>query len=762
MPPKTVTKAKSPTIEDFYEHVLFSGPFNDDRVDNPKALDEGSVDVPSINKEPFEDLKHAVNTIQHSGKSAGVVLWGSAGIGKSHLLARFCRWVKSEKNGIYVFFHNLMTLPEEMPQYLLKCTISHLNDDRLERLSGTQLYKLIYKLLHNAWEKHISKKGKKKIESRDELLEAYMLEVDDILDSESQTIDRDTERQIYRVLFELFCSAYYYEKACKEKKEDAEKKNREELARLARRWLSADALDIKEAKKLNIEVGKEDEEEGTQLHGGQQVERILVAMARLAQLNGQPFVLVFDQVDNMNPEQVAALSHFCHTLLDHTPNLLIVTSGVQQTLIGMKKDGIIPASCWERVAKTKVQLASIDQEQAHALVSARVESFMKPFDKLKEVKKWRKENALFPLGTGWLEQRLADTPEFRPRDVINWSRQRWSQNTCAIRENGGATWLKEWKDGSVSNGGWVLTEDERAKRIDEKAGKKVEEQINRRELEPSTLPADVSNMVGLMESLLGQCLNNKAYTLESFERFKEGKGKKPNYHILATEIRKDDGKKVTTGLTFLATGSKTSAAATLRRIVQDDNPPDHVLLVTDKRMPLTLAAKGKKYHKELKGRGNKRFDEREMMFSEYAGLDALQAVIGSARSHDLEIEGDKDNSVSETEVIASHHRCDRYRKQPLLWEFLTEKKSDEPVIIYWPDKKKVAEFIMAQLALHMGMSAFELAHKFFENAKPKKKGVRIEDVRIIFIAVAKDLHEKGKLNASAINEDLYLLPGKAQ
>ena len=39
----------------------------------------------------------------------------------------------------------------------------------------------------------------------------------------------------------------------------------------------------------------------------------------------------------------------------------------------------------------------------------------------------------------------------------------------------------------------------------------------------------------------------------------------------------------------------TSAAAALRRLVQDDDGPDQVLLITDERQPLPLASKGREY-----------------------------------------------------------------------------------------------------------------------------------------------------------------------
>jgi hypothetical protein len=66
-----------------------------------------------------------------------------------------------------------------------------------------------------------------------------------------------------------------------------------------------------------------------------------------------------------------------------------------------------------------------------------------------------------------------------------------------------------------------------------------------------------------------------------------------------------------------------------------------------------------------------------LTFEEYADLDALQAIVGLARSGDLEIElaSGPSRRVSERDVIESHHRQDRYRTAALLREVLGEQTS---------------------------------------------------------------------------------------
>ena len=53
------------------------------------------------------------------------------------------------------------------------------------------------------------------------------------------------------------------------------------------------------------------------LRDDQEVEQVLLALARLALVSEQPFVLCIDQVDNLDPDKLKPLARFLHALLDH-------------------------------------------------------------------------------------------------------------------------------------------------------------------------------------------------------------------------------------------------------------------------------------------------------------------------------------------------------------------------------------------------------------------------------------------------------------
>src|SRR5260370_28395850 len=136
--------------------------------------------------------------------------------------------------------------------------------------------------------------------------------------------------------------------------------------------------------------------------------------------------------------------------------------------------------------------------------------------------------------------------------------------------------------------------------------------------------------------------------------------------------RRAGGARGQVGVHFLTTPNATWATAALRRRVEDPARRECVLLVTDERQPLPLGRRGREYLEELGRRGPGQFRLREIPFADYAALDALQAVVGLARSGDLEVEfpPGRRRPVSEAEVIASHHRRQRYRALPLLKELL--------------------------------------------------------------------------------------------
>jgi hypothetical protein len=103
-------------------------------------------------------------------------------------------------------------------------------------------------------------------------------------------------------------------------------------------------------------------------------------------------------------------------------------------------------------------------------------------------------------------------------------------------------------------------------------------------------------------------------------------------------------------------------------LLDDPRPLDRAVLVTDTRVGLNLGERGQEYFDDLRERGSHRFQRIDLPFREYAELEALQRVVGMARSRDLEIEigPGQARAVSEREVIEAQHRAGRYLASNLL------------------------------------------------------------------------------------------------
>ena len=262
--------------------------------------------------------------------------------------------------------------------------------------------------------------------------------------------------------------------------------------------------------------------------------------------------------------------------------------------------------------------------------------------------------------------------------------------------------------------------------------------------------------------MLGQCLGKGLpYTLRGVERRKKSAGKLPPYDLLVREQRDGDGREVTTGVVFV-TNVGLSATAALRRLLEDNKPPDLRLLVTDhERRPLKVGAQGVEYYRDLEKLGSEQFQHLKINFEQYAGLDALLDVVGMARSGDLEIESPPGTSrpITEEEVVASHHRRDRYRRHPLLRPLLTEAPPPVPEDEHGRtpklNEKDVRQHVMAQLAWMMGSTTKAITKSYIGVLKASKITHEIAWPQVKVIA--ERMHAEGLIHATPQDDDLFLL-----
>jgi hypothetical protein len=390
----------------------------------------------------------------------------------------------------------------------------------------------------------------------------------------------------------------------------------------------------------------------------QYIKQVFCVLTQMALYCRQPFVLCFDQVENLDADRLDALSRFLHALLDSCGNLLVVFSGVQDRLLELLDKGLIGRSAWDRLAMESVELKRITREHARDILVARLDRFFGPYATEPGLQALRQQDALFPLGTEWYAQRTAYQNHIRPRDAVTWAYRRFRQQQEAIDTAASPeAWLAHWaaREPEVPP---ALPGDPLPGFLAGKVQEKMGEFRDLLDERPHALPPSAENLVGLAEAVLRQwlTLHPCGLTLDAHPNEKaEG---------CALVLRDGDGR-ARLGLVALVTSSAVSAAASLRKLLQAPRLPERVLLLTDERQVPKLGERGTQYLDQLRTRN---LTEVPLSFARYAELDVLGTVAGLGRSGDLEVEllDGRTHRLSEAEVLRAMDGLGCYRGHPLI------------------------------------------------------------------------------------------------
>ncbi len=637
-------------LDELVRQILAGNPFTDNRVNGPAA---GLTDAHDIHRSGFERLTALALEARDQRRGLGAVLWGEAGIGKSHVLARLGRWSEEEDHACFVYLHNLQASPEGLPRSLLKTVVSILTNGWVSRFHRTPLFRLVANFALEAC--GYPSEGS---QTWREIKRAYSR----LVDQESgrgATHAAIADRTVYSVLLQFFYSAYAAKHG----------KSNDDVAALAIRWLSGDFLDPADAQRLRLPPAS-NRGEPIRLADNQQIKAVLVTFCRLALAARQPFLLCFDQADNLDDAQMAALARFLEALIDAAPNLLVVTAGIQASLLHWRNSKIIQDSAWDRLAQFEVSLQRVTPEQAQRIIAARIAGSLGSLCERPPLRDLLANDPLFPLGQTWWAEFRGDRIDLRPRDVLNWAREGWRREQETLTLKGGAEWLESWSHREIPPDKSEPTSDEKQKAVDRRVIQQVEDQRAQRRAHPETLPPDGERLLGLIRALLDQCRQaSPEYGIVVVEQQPGTSATRRSFDLLLRR-RSGDWEHVAR-LLIVVTAAAVTAAGYLRRLLKAAAAPGQVVLVTDKRQPLPLGSRGHEYFNKLKQVSPGGFRQVELTFDDIAMLDALQAVVGLARSSDLEVEIEgRSRPLTESEVREALHRLGLYRSAPLLRDLL--------------------------------------------------------------------------------------------
>lgn len=629
------------TADTWLAWIRSANPFLINRVDG-LALPE--VDVQQIHQRDYAALVRMAEQARSQNHGLGTIVGGEAGVGKSHLLLRLWQWADSPRPGLsadapgasqacFVYLHNLSPAAALLPRYVLRCVVGFLTRGKRSNLHLTPLYSLVHSFVEAA----------KRLPGAPPAIEpAYNALIDRLIEQNQARLGL-LDRTVFQVLFRFWQAAPLAAA--------------QELAWLAVQWLGGEYLDPAEARKLGLRPSANDED-AIRLVDDQYIKQVFCVLTQMALYCRQPFILCFDQVENLDAERLDALSRFLHALLDSCGNLLVVFSGVQNRLLELLEEGLISRSAWDRLAMESVELKRITREQARAILAARLERFFAPYATEPELQALRKQDALFPLGTEWYAQRTAYLNHVRPRDAVTWAYRRFRQQQEAIdTATTPQAWLAHWARREPE-----MTATETTAPLPGFLADKVEEKVAEfRALldeKPHALPPSDENLVGLSAAVLRQWLTLRpcGLTLDAHPNEKaEGCGL----------ILRDGEGRARLGLFALVTNSGVAAAARLRRVLQAPRLPERVLLLTDERQVPKLGEAGTRYLEQLRTRN---LTEVPLSFARYAELDVLETVAGLGRTGDLEAElpDGRTHRLTEAEVLRALDELGCYRQHPLI------------------------------------------------------------------------------------------------
>jgi len=304
-------------------------------------------------------------------------------------------------------------------------------------------------------------------------------------------------------------------------------------------------------------------------------------------------------------------------------------------------------------------------------VEARLRHFLEPFADIELVQRRRREDALFPLGEEWRQRFFGDRIEVRPRDAINWAREGWRGQQESLVRHDPLDWLTRWpRDGEPGAG---PPDEPTTEEIREAIGRKIAEKLaaisEQLHREPHTLPSDADHLAGLMYTLLAQCRDaGHRYGVWEVERVPPPKNARPTYHLSLRRRDAEASSDIRTGVLFLMERSATAVSGFLRRLLTDWGAFDRIVVASAEHIGLPLGQAGRDYLDDLKRRGSEHFQIVELTFAEIVELEAMQRIVGLAKSGDLEIEPSprRVRSVTEQEVIEAYHQQGRYLASRLL------------------------------------------------------------------------------------------------
>ncbi len=308
------------------------------------------ADVPEINSDAFDFCIKALNRVREQEGSTSVLIFGEAGNGKTHLLARIRHYL-IETNRLHVFVSvRLQTSPNRLWRHIRRCFA----DSLIREVRGRFLLEWIffYRL------RQLGAKNRFKIKE----LRSFLRNL----------------REKGNFSFNL----------CRILENLALNRNRMDIVD----WLRGDSLDENAVSRLGLVFDHADDDAEEAEYRSRE---LIYELCRLA---GEcvPVLFCFDQIEALQrfPGDIAGVFAFgqaVRALHDETQNVLLV-SCVQTFFLGELKNAVMEPD-YDALSANRMNLGLLNIEQAEKLVSARL-SICKETEQTRKILKQRFRNDL--------------------------------------------------------------------------------------------------------------------------------------------------------------------------------------------------------------------------------------------------------------------------------------------------------------------------------------------------------------------------------
>ncbi|MFP4036241.1 MAG: AAA family ATPase [Desulfobacteraceae bacterium] len=306
-------------MENPFRHAIATDPWT-----------EAEVDVPDIGRGAFELCIRALDQVVSERRSSSVLLFGEAGTGKTHLLGRLYRHIRSSPGSALFVSIRLQSSPHRIWRHIRRCFVESLL--RPVKQGAPQLDWVTKVRLHQMAKK-------KEISSR---------ELRGLVERLGE--EKRLSPNLCLVLEHLL---------------------RGRFRRDAAAWLMGRSLPESSLKRLDL-VQEEEEEPGeAEFLAREVVEELLRLFAPI------PVLFCFDQVEAIqryprDKEGLFALGQVVQHLHDQCTNVLLV-SCVQAYFLETLEDAVMKPN-YDRLSVYKSSLNPLDQDQAFELARMRLNS----------------------------------------------------------------------------------------------------------------------------------------------------------------------------------------------------------------------------------------------------------------------------------------------------------------------------------------------------------------------------------------------------